>query len=55
MEKAKLSSGNYPGHEIRSLVVLRESKSGRLATASTLLSSWPLGNNEGGEGERSIR
>lgn len=43
------------GHEVRSLVVFGEGKSGRLATVSTLLPSGPLDNNGDGEGEESIR
>lgn len=53
MEKAKLANGCYPGHEVRSLVVFRKGKSGRLATVSTLLPSWPV-DNKGLRREREV-
>ena len=54
MEKAKPLEGGYLGHEVRNLVVLREGKSGRLATVSSLLPLWPPENSGDGEGKGSI-
>jgi len=54
IQKAKLSNRDYPGCELRSLVVFREYKSGRWATVPPWLLSWLRASNQGGEREESI-